>query len=166
MPSSVKSCLGLSLKSWFTKFDTEVTTGLVICLVCSMICVYIKLSKRCVHFFEDWQFIFIAVIHVIVYETIGLFFSFILRTLCSARYVYCKKNITPLKWNTIFFRIVDQLNFSIYKQQCQHVCSIITRCFVLLHVLMYYKYHPIDSSISLHLIKCFRPIRFNHFYQE
>lgn len=94
------------------------------------------------------------------------FFSFILRTLCSARYVYCKKNITPLKWNTIFFRIVDQLNFSIYKQQCQHVCSIITRCFVLLHVLMYYKYHPIDSSISSHLIKCFRPIRFNYFYQE
>lgn len=77
-----------------------------------------------------------------------------------------KKNITPLKWNTIFFRIVDQLNFSIYKQQCQHVCSIITRCFVLLHVLMYYKYHPIDSSISSHLIKCFRPIRFNYFYQE
>lgn len=95
------------------------------------------------------------------------FFSFILRTLCSARYVYCKKkNKTPLKWNTIFFRIVDQLNFSIYKQPCQHVCSIITRCFVLLHVLIYYKYHPIDSSISSHLIKCFRPIRFNYFYQE
>lgn len=166
MPSSVKSCLALSLKSWFTKFDTEVTTDLVICLVCSMICVYIKLSKRSVHCCEDWQYIFIPVIHVIVYETTGLFFLLFWGHCVLPDTFIVKKNITPLKWNTIFFRIVDQLNFSIYKQQCQHVCSIITRCFVLLHVLMYYKYHPIDSSISSHLIICFRPTRFNYFYQE
>lgn len=54
MFSFVKLCLVLLFKLWFIKFDIEVIIGLVICLVCFMICVYIKLLKRCVYCFEDW----------------------------------------------------------------------------------------------------------------